>query len=396
MRRHGLVRLGLVSSLSLLVSTTWAQGAAPEKPAPAAPTAPAPAAPTAPAADTAASNAKDALPAAAAAPKVTADKVAADNKPAEGEATEESEEAEGDALPLVRPDLSKPTEVLNRLPHHKHRLYYKNLAAARLNPLGLTNQFELGYRRQLSYRNEPIFEKSYVGAALDTQITPAFGYVGGKVEFQPVLLVNFWGSYGLMGNFGSFSYTRSFPDASATYDDKTLSDTRDQDYASLGQRATLSGTFQYGIAGLAMRNNTKATYFNMKLNNDDKVWWDAMTDMLVPNKGWLVTHDTDVVLQADNGFTFGMRYTLTHALYRQEHLGGNPNLNSATHRLGPALLYKFFEEDEGAKYNKPTLIVLAQWWMQHRYRTVQKPALPYLVIAFRHEGDLWLSDKSRD
>ncbi len=66
--------------------------------------------------------------------------------------------------------------------------------------------------------------------------------------------------------------------------------------------------------------------------------------------------------------------------------------------MGPAILYKFFEDDPPTEFNAPIIGVLAQWWAAHRYRTGNAPAagledrsvnqaLPYLLLFFRAQGD---------
>ena len=43
---------------------------------------------------------------------------------------------------------------------------------------------------------------------------------------------------------------------------------------------------------------------------------------------------------------------------------------------------------------KPTLYLLAQWWVKHRYRTGQEVSqgLPMIVLGFSFTGDLWKRD----
>ena len=294
---------------------------------------------------------------------------------------------------MVVPDFDQPQpEGLGREPQHDHRWMWHNLTAVRVNPLGLINRFRTGYQLQLSHRPEPIFYDSYGSLQLDTELGPAFGYVGSRLEVQPVKLFNFWASYGFIGNFGTFSHTRSFANAGEDYSDSLLSDTRDRDYAAAGHRATLSGMFQVGIAGLAMRSNVKAYYSAVNLKGDDKVQWDATLDVLIPNQGWVVTTDTDLLAVTDFDLIIGVRHTFTHALYREEHLGGQANENTPTHRVGPALIYTFFDDGPGTAWNKPTLVLLTQWWAQHRFRTSQSPGLPYLLLAFVQQGDFMISD----
>ncbi|MEZ4438949.1 MAG: hypothetical protein R3B72_07660 [Polyangiaceae bacterium] len=64
------------------------------------------------------------------------------------------------------------------------------------------------------------------------------------------------------------------------------------------------------------------------------------------------------------------------------------------------MLYKFFEDDPPSMWNAPTVGLLAQWWLQHRYRTGQPPAggledrsvsqaLPYILLLFIQKGDFY-------
>lgn len=295
--------------------------------------------------------------------------------------------------PFVKADFSKPQpEGYVHEPAHDHRWFFHNLTGVRVNPLGLTNRIRTGYKMQLSHRPEAIFKESFATIELDTEITPAFGYVGGRMEIQPAKIFNFWASYGMMGTFGSFSYTRSFPNAQADYRDTRLEDSRDQDYTSLGHRASVSGMFQFGLGGVAMRDNVQGHYHSQDLKDGDKVFWDATLDVLIPNSGWTVTNDADLLVMTEFDLIVGVRYTMTHAVYRDEHLDGK-NVNTPTHRVGPALIYQFFDDGEGTQWNKPTLVLLAQWWAKHRFRTDEAPALPYLVLAFVQQGDLMISEK---
>ncbi|MBW2455656.1 MAG: hypothetical protein JRI68_14150 [Deltaproteobacteria bacterium] len=296
--------------------------------------------------------------------------------------------------PMVMPDFDQPQlEGIHREPHHDHRWMYHNLTAVRVNPLGLVNRFRTGYRMQLSHRPEPAFYDSFASLQLDTEITPAYGIVGGRVEVQPIALVNIWASYGLVGTFNSFGNTHSLASAQEEYDDDTMGDTKDQDYSTTGQKAMLSGLFQVAIGGVAVRNNVKATWMNMDLRDNHQVFWDATLDVMVPDSGWVITNDADLLFLTDFDLKLGIRHTLTHAIYRSEHRADQPNINTPTHRIGPAFLYTFFEDDIGSMWNKPTVLVLAQWWAQHRYRTTQSPALPYLVIGFIQQGDFFTSPK---
>jgi len=398
-RRSPIVGLSLATALSLLIgsiSVAAQPPPPPEAPPPAAeepkPATPAPETAEPPvAAESSEAAAADAAaeaqpPAPAATPAAESD----DDFDLEGFATDDGPKAAG----FVMPDFDRPQPTgIERLEHHDHRWMWHNLTAIRVNPLGVTNRFRTGYQMQLSHRNEAIFEESYASAQLDTEITPAFGYVGGRLEVQPVKLFNFWGSYGVVGSFGSFSHTRSFASALDHHPDDLLSDTRDQDYSSVGHKAVLSGMFQIGIGGLAMRDNFKGHWRKQDLAEGDNVFWDASLDVLYPNDGWVITNDADLLAITDWDLIIGLRYTFTHAIYRHSHLGpGARNINTPHHRVGPALIYTFFDDGPGTMWNKPTLVLLTQWWAGHRYRTGDKPMLPYIVLAFVQQGDFMISE----
>ena len=78
-------------------------------------------------------------------------------------------------------------------------------------------------------------------------------------------------------------------------DDEFLADTRDQDYATVGHRAVVSGMFQFGLGGVAMRNNVKGHFQGFDLNDGDVTWWDPTLDILMPNAGWVITNDADLI-----------------------------------------------------------------------------------------------------
>ena len=57
------------------------------------------------------------------------------------------------------------------------------------------------------------------------------------------------------------------------------------------------------------------------------------------------------------------------------------------------LAYTFFD-DPDATFNRPTALLIANWWLAHRYRTGEEnsAALPYIVLGFRFEGELYRAD----
>ena len=62
----------------------------------------------------------------------------------------------------------------------------------------------------------------------------------------------------------------------------------------------------------------------------------------MPDGGWSLTNDLDVLALFMNGLKLGARYTVTQAFYKARHFqSGEPitQPNGPTHRIGPALLY---------------------------------------------------------
>ena len=125
----------------------------------------------------------------------------------------------------------------------------------------------------------------------------------------------------------------------------------------------------------------------MPLPSGSVGYYDQTPDMLVPDEGWILVNDSDLMyLWGDaKKLKTGVRYTATIPWYGD---GGGAEGN-ASQRVGPLLSYMFYEKP-GSAFDKPTLILLAQWHFQHRFRTGQdvSAAIPYIALAFSFEGDL--------
>jgi hypothetical protein len=277
----------------------------------------------------------------------------------------------------------------------RNSLVYRNLFAARYNPLGLVNEFLLGYRVQLIDKPGPLFRDSFAAVHLHTFLNPAFGRVGPMVEVQPLAILNLQATYNYVGYFTTFDQLMSFDSPAANYSDTELSRRGDEgeNYRTKGHLVTLSALLQAKVGRIAIRDNLKAYWADIDLRDGDTVFYDQTLDILEPNRGWVLNNDADLLYLFDFGLKLGARYTLTHAFYREDHFPtGQPvvrGVNSPMHRIGPAFLYTFYDKPE-RRFNKPTIIVLLQWWARHRWRTGEDvhPAVPYLVVGFLFEGRL--------
>lgn len=314
------------------------------------------------------------------------------------------EEAEAEAARLAAEEAATPApapEIVARpklAPRPRHRLIYSNLTALRYNPLGLVNEFTAGYRYQLVDKDSVLFNESFLAAQVHTYLTPAYARIGPKIDIQPLALLNLSATYDYTGYFGSFGLNQSFKSPTDVWSDTEL-DRRDDsgdpavdNYANTGHFVTLAALLQAKVKNIAIRDNLKFYWADYELRAGDTVSYDQTLDITIPNKGWAMTNDLDVLYLFDFGLTLGARYTLTEAFYQARHFQPAEPIsrpNGPTHRVGPALLYTFFNRPH-QRFNKPTLIVLTQWWAAHRFRTGQdvSAAVPYLVVGFRFEGDL--------
>jgi hypothetical protein len=298
---------------------------------------------------------------------------------------------------------SAPTRIVEAErklpPRPRHRIIYSNLSALRYNPLGLVNEFTAGYRYQLVDKNSLLFNESFIALQLHTYVTPAFGRIGPKLDIQPLALLNLSATYDYTGYFGTFDLNQSFQSPTDDWSDSELQRRGDSDdpalrnYPNRGHFVTLAALLQAKVGKIAIRDNLRFYWSDYELRAGDTVSYDQTLDIAIPDDGWAMTNDLDVLYLANKQLTIGARYTLTEAFYQPRHFQpAEPESrpNGPTHRVGPAVLYTFFNRPH-QRFNKPTLIVLVQWWAAHRFRTGQdvSAAVPYFVLGFRFEGDLW-------
>ena len=101
---------------------------------------------------------------------------------------------------------------------------------------------------------------------------------------------------------------------------------------------------------------------------------------------------SDLLYISDFGLICGVRNSIAHSIYTDDHfLSGEAQdtPNTPTVKVGPAVLY-VIDDNLDPAFNKPTLILLAQWYVKHHYRTGSdvSQALPQIVLGFKFEGDL--------
>ena len=325
---------------------------------------------------------------------------------AEDDADEEDQDNEDDGAGFVQPPsqlvttpgarrkLEPPVRV-GPSGNARHKWVYSTLLALRYNPLGATLDFSTGHRMQLVDKDSTLFRDSFLQTGARLFTTPAYTRIGPRIDFQPLVLLKISAGYAFVGYYGTFGLMQSFPSVTSDYSETRLDELSDagENYQVTGKLADVGAKLQAKVGPIAVR--TQATFYwaDMDLRDGDQVWYDQFSDILFPKRGWVVTNDADaIVFVPDTGLKVAVRYSLAHAFYKSDNFGpGEPitQPNGPHHRIGPGLIYTFFDRPE-QRFNKPTAVLLTQWFIQHRYRTGAETSqgLPQITLAFKFEGDL--------
>lgn len=285
-------------------------------------------------------------------------------------------------------------------PPPQHRLVYRNSLFVRMNPTGLIDEARISYRWRLYESESLALRDNFIGVGLAPTLSPAFGRIGLLVEAQPLSVLQLYGIYEWQGYFGGFNYLQSFPSPRGEFSDEILSQRGElpvgeplRNYATSGTQLTLGANLQFKFGPVVARSQFRLVRPNLELREGDRVFYDIYYDVMAPNGGWLFTNDADLAyMPGRTGLVVALRWTVTQALYGTEHYApgeAQEDLNGPMHRVGPVLAYTFANED-GRRFNSPTVLVMANWWVAHRYRTGQQGSalMPLLAVGMSFTGDL--------
>jgi len=262
-----------------------------------------------------------------------------------------------------------------------HGLWYTSATFARGNPLGLISVWTLGWRGRLSTSDSVLLRDSYVHVGMIARGSPAFGRVGLHAEAQPLAILKLFADAEMVGYFGSFDQIYSGP-ADVVYDDRTLSEVGATTGATRGTVLTAGAVLQAAAGPIAVRSTFQITRFDLRLDGGDVAFYDQYSDRLVMDTKPVVLNDLDVMAIAGKA-RVGARWTYTDTLGAPEGTDGA----LAHHRLGPLFAWQFHDKP-GARFDQPTVFVLAQGWLQHPYRTGREQAawLPLIAAGFAFRG----------
>lgn len=329
------------------------------------------------------------------------------------EETEVPDEAQANALGGRPGDITGDGRLA--LPP-RHSLVYSNLLAARINPLGLEQRLWIGYRFRLYNKEGALWAPANISLYFAPLVSPALVVARAMVEIMPLAILRLRAGYGFVQFFGNFQFLQSYE---SPYDDFSDGQLRAEaeagnNYPGRGGLGTLEALLQAKVWRIAIRNDLKFQRYDFELRDGDDLGYNIRIDALVANNGWSLTNDSDILylhpLRGGGQITAGARGTLVHAFYPErvyeagEDSSVNPN--GPMYRLGPILAWTIYDRP-GTRFNKPSIFVISQWHLAHRWRTglveVDRPgmgpatrgssqAIPTFSIGFAFNGELWGSN----
>lgn len=280
-------------------------------------------------------------------------------------------------------------------PIAKQRINYDSTTGIRLNPLGLETLYTLGYRYRLHASTSRALRENDIGVVLNPTINPAVARMGGYLELRPLTMLNLQAGLYHTEYFGAFRALQTFDEASEEFSDTQLEENSDAklNHPKSGLEVTVRALGLAKVGPIVLRTDLMFAY---SLLSEGELYYNPRMDVLAPTHGWFMHNDTDLLYLTDFGLAAGARASTTFAFYDDELVGGpKGEENVPMLRLGPMVAYTFYDKPE-RRFNKPTLIGIAGWWLLHRYRTGAdvSQAIPCATIAFRFEGDLLQPDST--
>jgi hypothetical protein len=285
------------------------------------------------------------------------------------------------------------------------RLVLSDLTVFRANPIGLETRARFGLQKRLYLSEQPISANNFGFAGTYVKLNPAGVQLAAGGELQPLSMLNLRAFAEVQRYFGNFGLLQSFPSANASYSDATLDELADTSRAASAFHASIQPTLQARVGPVAVRAQLQFDYWDLALRAGDAVAYEATLDTLLPDRGWTLAADVDVLYVGRPGLAAGVRYSYVHPFYGGEHFAGAADRaayggDNAHQRIG--LFGAYTLRDTGpSRFNKPTLILIVAWYLSHRWRTgapdllpvggaaedYTSRAIPYVLAGFAFESD---------
>ncbi len=322
------------------------------------------------------------------------------------------------ALSPVSPVTPEPPRIAepavapaDRPPPEGVRLMLSDLTVFRVNPLGLETRARFGVQKRLYASEKAITRNNFAFGGLYPKLNPASAHLGLGGEIQPASIFNLRAFAEVQKYFGTFGMLQSFPTANANYSDQRLKNLRDSDITppqtATVFHASIQPLLQLKLGPIAVRGLFQFDYWDFKVRPGDTVAYEATFDTLLPDQGWTLSIDADVLYTGRKNTAIGLRYSHVQPFYNSDHLtASETELESYDganmhDRLGLFAAYTLADAGPST-FNKPTVILIASWYLNHRWRTGEPRSLPsdtqaddyttrafpYLLVGFAFESDL--------
>lgn len=271
-----------------------------------------------------------------------------------------------------------------------HRLTYSNLLVIRGNPRGAQNDFKLTYRNSLYGAEDKgvLFKDCEWVAGSTLLLTPAFLRTGGLAAIRPLAILYLEARMEWIASFGTFGHISGFPGPDSNASDAIMEARAEEGgLVTTGLMSTLKVELRAKVGPIVPRSTLSFYHTKMKLNPEDRVFYEGNNDLLLSKNGWSLHNDADLLWMGEDGWVAGIRHTLDLALFDLPE--ESAVARGANQRIGPLVAYSFFD-DPGAAFNKPTLVLILNWYLEHPYRNGQEVhrGVPYTLVAFAFGGDL--------
>ena len=276
---------------------------------------------------------------------------------------------------------------------------YQSMAALRYNPLGLQDEFFIGYKKKLykQPKNELLFGKSYWWAGLIGRASPQFVNGGFFVKALPIAILELQASY---TRVQALTEAAKLPDFFTQGTRDAVASTRssrvpDGNIITNGWQASLQARLQAKVGNIAIRTTNLFRYFD--LNNEgsaikEDLFYDQTLDLVTPLQSWVYQNDTDLLYADSNKpWVVGARYTFSKSLASTDDPLIAADKIYDIQRAGFLFAWKFaapMTADGLEAKKRHALIVLSQWHLDHEFRTgdSMNQAIPYFAIVYSLAG----------
>lgn len=268
------------------------------------------------------------------------------------------------------------------------RIVFSNLLVARANPIGLEDQIRAGYQRRLYASDSAALKDNFLFLGAHPKLNPAGIKIGPSLELQPMSMLNLRASWDFVAWFGLFNCVQSFRGPEFNYSDATLRTLGA--YATTGSRLTLDATLQAKVGPIVIRNRLGFERWSANLREGDRVFYEATHDTLLPNDGWTMSDDLDVLWMGGGPVIAGLRYSGVLPFYRPRHHDSplSETAENAHSRLGLLALY-LLPDGGSPQFSRPAIVANVAWYLGHRYRAgTDNRFVPYLILGFSFQSDL--------